>query len=72
MTRAENEAKAEELFVLARWHRDPAIRFEYEKLAQFYLRLAQQVSETPQMASQQPKKKSWFSLGTFNVFDNAH
>ena len=60
MTRAECEAKAEEFFALARSHPDPAIRFEYEKLAQSYLRLAQQVSETPQLASQQRKKKSWW------------
>ena len=60
MTRSEYEGKAEELFALARLASDPAIRFEYEKLAQFYLRLAQQVSETPPLTSQQPKKKSWW------------
>ena len=58
MTRAEYEAKAEELFALARSDPDSALRFEYENLAQSYLRLAQQVSETPPMASHQPRRKA--------------
>ena len=60
MTKEEYEAKAEELFALARSHPDPTIKFEYEKLAQSYLRLAQQVSQAPQMVSPQRKKKSWW------------
>ena len=48
MTPAEYEGKAEELFALARLATNPAMRVEWERLAQNYLRLADQAERNRQ------------------------